>query len=180
MGLMEGIAIGVVGSLIAAEIYCLLPRISRWVVTKATRKLPADLRDRYSEEWQAYLNEWDGNIGKFCSALGFVWSGQQLLAQWHAERGGLQRRYIKSAYSIAISVRHVLYLARKFPSYGSAYARFLNAYGIIHLASADERKLLVQDFFRDVAAPPGCSGAEKRVARALRIARIVRRAVRRW
>jgi hypothetical protein len=180
MGLMNGILVGVIGSLVAAEIYCLLPRISRWVATRATKKLPANLRERYSEEWQSYLNDWDGNIGKFCSALGFVWSSRQLLAQWHAQRDPRNRRLVKYAYAFAGSMYCNLFLARTIPFGASVFGYYWTAIGTIMLLPSEDREQVVEYLLQGVAAPFGSSIMEKSSAARLRVARIVRRAVRAW
>lgn len=63
--LVFAIAVG----LATAEILAYAPRISRWLVNRAVRKLPEADRDRYREEWLAHADELPGHLTKLLHAL---------------------------------------------------------------------------------------------------------------
>ena len=64
MDLLKSILIGILISLIAAEIVGEATRISRWLIRVAASKLPEHARSRYHEEWLAHLDEVPGLFGK--------------------------------------------------------------------------------------------------------------------
>lgn len=66
------ILLGAVGSLIAAELYEIAPRLARWLVLRAASRLRPGERDRWYEEWLADLDEWPGNITKLARSVGHV------------------------------------------------------------------------------------------------------------
>ena len=72
MGMIEGIFIGVIVTLIAAECQDWLPRITAFVIRTAARSLPADSRDRYYEEWLAEAAYVPGKISRLIWALGLI------------------------------------------------------------------------------------------------------------
>lgn len=61
--------VGIVGSLIAAEIVAYSPRISRWLIARAVSKLSEADKARYSEEWLAHANEMPGSMARLKHAL---------------------------------------------------------------------------------------------------------------
>ena len=69
MGTLVTIVLGVVGGLLAAEIYDRLSNTSAWLVRFHSSRLPADLQDRLQEEWLAVLDETTGNLSKFIFAV---------------------------------------------------------------------------------------------------------------
>ncbi len=64
------ILLGVIGSLLAAEIWANAPRLGRWFIKRAIHLLPASKRDHYHEEWLSHLEEFPGAIAKLRHALG--------------------------------------------------------------------------------------------------------------
>jgi hypothetical protein len=62
------------GKLCADEIKAWLPWITEKVTRAAITKLPANKRERYSEEWASYLNEVPGELTKIWVACGFFWA----------------------------------------------------------------------------------------------------------
>jgi hypothetical protein len=53
MEYLIGIALGLIGSLIAAEICANGPALSEWLISKAVACLPEYERAQFSEEWLA-------------------------------------------------------------------------------------------------------------------------------
>ena len=47
-----------------------LPWITQRLVERAVSRLPEEERDRYEEEWWAFVNEWPGNLAKVYAAWG--------------------------------------------------------------------------------------------------------------
>jgi hypothetical protein len=70
MDIVISIVLGVVASLIAAELYAHAPKLASWLIDRAARKLPNELRERYREEWQAHANDLTGHIAKLLHAIG--------------------------------------------------------------------------------------------------------------
>jgi hypothetical protein len=70
------IAIGAIGSLIAAEAYMWVPALSVGIVRLAASRLPR-MSDRMLEEWLADLQEIPGHFGKvaFAFSLAVRWRG---------------------------------------------------------------------------------------------------------
>lgn len=58
------VLLGFVGKLACDEIRAWLPRLADWLKTKAVRKLPQELQERYEEEWQSGLEEIPGSVSK--------------------------------------------------------------------------------------------------------------------
>jgi hypothetical protein len=51
------VATGVIGSLVAAEVFLASPSIARLLVRKSAERLPPDFRERYEAEWLQMLEE---------------------------------------------------------------------------------------------------------------------------
>ena len=49
-----------------------MPWLVRWLTQRAVRKLPADERERYAEEWPGRVDEIPGDVGKLVFALGLA------------------------------------------------------------------------------------------------------------
>jgi len=62
----------VLGGLAKSEIEGWLPRWAEILRQIAVKQTPDPYRDRFSEEWAAYLNDMPGPISKFLAGLGFV------------------------------------------------------------------------------------------------------------
>jgi predicted alpha/beta hydrolase family esterase len=65
-----GLFFGIVGSLVAAELYCWAPHIARKFIERAVLRLPESEQDRLREEWFAHLDECPGSLAKLCHSLG--------------------------------------------------------------------------------------------------------------
>jgi hypothetical protein len=61
--------VGLLGSLLAAEIIANGPRVARWFICRAARRLPDNARDRYREEWKAHSDELPGAIEKISHGM---------------------------------------------------------------------------------------------------------------
>lgn len=57
------------------------PRIARSIAKYAASRLEASDRERYDEEWQAYLHDVPGEIGKIVVAIGFLLATRQMRNQ---------------------------------------------------------------------------------------------------
>jgi hypothetical protein len=64
------VLLGVIGSLIAAEIYSRANQLSRWLITHASAQLPERTRDRFHEEWIAHLDECERGVSQIFHAIG--------------------------------------------------------------------------------------------------------------
>ncbi|WP_315836790.1 sugar transferase [Bradyrhizobium prioriisuperbiae] len=83
MDLIALIAVAVLGilgatlsKLLSDEFKAWAPSITSGVIKIAVRQLPADKRERFTEEWSSHVNDIPGDISKLVVALGFV------LASW--------------------------------------------------------------------------------------------------
>ncbi len=65
-----GLFFGILGSLVAAELYCWAPHIARKSIERAVLRLPESERDRFREEWLAHLDECPGSLAKLWHSLG--------------------------------------------------------------------------------------------------------------
>lgn len=177
MGALRDLLIGTAGSLMAAELYCSLPRISAWLTKYAAARLPARMRERYSEEWLAHLRDCAGHIRQFTAALGFVWSSKKFMDHWHAERDPTSRRDMWMAYPTWVSWRFLLWLGRAHPilelyvQFSSFVTFFVLGYGLRIARDA------VTEIAEAIYMPHGNSPVERRTAKRLRISKIVRRIV---
>ena len=61
--------LGIVGSIIAAEIYLWFPHFAKRIITYHAARLPSELSDRMLEEWSANLEDIPTNFGKLIFAL---------------------------------------------------------------------------------------------------------------
>jgi DNA-binding CsgD family transcriptional regulator len=65
-----GLFFGIVGSLVAAELYCWAPHIARKFIEQAVQRLPESEKERFQEEWLAHLDECPGSLAKLWHSLG--------------------------------------------------------------------------------------------------------------
>lgn len=74
MGLTFGMAllVAIFAAVIRAEYEAWTPWLAKKLRKLAVASLPSALRERFDEEWAAYLEETPGYIGKMVAALGFV------------------------------------------------------------------------------------------------------------
>jgi hypothetical protein len=70
MEYVTGLFFGIVGSLVAAELYCWAPHIARKFIERAVQRLPESEQDRLREEWFAHLDECPGSLAKLWHSLG--------------------------------------------------------------------------------------------------------------
>jgi hypothetical protein len=64
--------------ILADEFKAWRPWLTARVITLATRRLPADQRDRYEEEWWSYVEDTPGEVGRVLAALGLLWAAVQI------------------------------------------------------------------------------------------------------
>ena len=62
--------VGIVGSLVAAELYARLPQVARLLIDYAIQKIPNGHRMRFKEEWLSHLEECQGNLEKLQHGYG--------------------------------------------------------------------------------------------------------------
>jgi hypothetical protein len=74
------VAGGLVSSILASQIYDGCPRAAKSIVRFAVSRLPSEKRERYSEEWDAHLNECEGKLAPLLAAAGCV------IATWQMSR----------------------------------------------------------------------------------------------
>lgn len=53
------------------ELSAWMPKIILFFLNKIVRRLPSNIRERYSEEWRAHLLEYPGNLSKLYQLSGF-------------------------------------------------------------------------------------------------------------
>lgn len=68
MEILIALAVGIVGSLVAAEIYAHANGIGHWLIAMAVRQLPEAARAEYSEAWLSHLDELPGCVRKIWHA----------------------------------------------------------------------------------------------------------------
>lgn len=71
MELLIAIFVGILCSLIAAELYDEAEPLSRWLIRHSAARLTKQ-KTRFEEEWLAHLNDCPGNLSKLCHGLGCV------------------------------------------------------------------------------------------------------------
>lgn len=67
---MMTLLVGVLGSIMAAEIYMWLPALANWLVRYRAAKLERSLSERMVEEWTGELAFIAGHVGKIIFAVG--------------------------------------------------------------------------------------------------------------
>jgi lipopolysaccharide/colanic/teichoic acid biosynthesis glycosyltransferase len=72
MEAVVAIFLGVIGSILAAELYVWLPVLAEKLLRYHASKLPPELSARFLEEWQAALIDMPGYITKFIVALDLI------------------------------------------------------------------------------------------------------------
>ena len=65
-----GILLVLAGRLLSSELDAWTPRIVDWLITRAVKRLPAELQHRMAEEWRTFINDTPGKIGKLLRAIG--------------------------------------------------------------------------------------------------------------
>jgi hypothetical protein len=64
--------IAFIASLLRAEFYAWMPRLSEWLIEREISRLVPELQDRYREEWKASLYDIPNSVTKVVHALSFV------------------------------------------------------------------------------------------------------------
>lgn len=70
--------VGIIGNLIASELFGWSPRIAEWLVHRAARRLAPGMQERMIEEWQAHLQAIPGGLSRIVAALGFLVATRQI------------------------------------------------------------------------------------------------------
>ena len=71
MGVKE-IVLGILLGVLATELVSWSPIWAAWLVVAAVRRLPPEMRERMSEEWQGHVDRTPGALGKLYVAQGFM------------------------------------------------------------------------------------------------------------
>ncbi|MCJ2092100.1 sugar transferase [Methylobacterium sp. J-072] len=71
MAVVVSLVISVAGRVLADEFKAFRPMIVDRLVARAVRKMPAELQERYAEEWRSHLEEIPGDIAKVWTAFGY-------------------------------------------------------------------------------------------------------------
>lgn len=93
LGLVVAILTTVLARLITDDIKEWLPRIKERLIERAVRKLPGDQRERYAEEWSAFINETPGDLSKVINAFGLGFAADSI-ADVAGRTQGVARRAI--------------------------------------------------------------------------------------
>jgi hypothetical protein len=87
---LAAIVLAALGAMAGAQANASAPAVARWIVRRAVLRLPPELRERYTEQWLADLQDIPGPLAKLWTAVGFVVStgalgrehaGKQLVAE---------------------------------------------------------------------------------------------------
>jgi hypothetical protein len=78
LGLMAAVLTAVIARLITDDIKEWLPRIKVRLIERAVRKLPVHQRERYAEEWSAFINETPGDLSKVIRAFGLGFAADSI------------------------------------------------------------------------------------------------------
>jgi hypothetical protein len=70
MDLLTTIVLGIVGSLIAAELTARSGSLAEWLIRLAVKRLPESEQSRFHEEWQAHLAQCSSNLTKIWHSVG--------------------------------------------------------------------------------------------------------------
>lgn len=74
------VASGVGINMLSSDLYDRFPSLARWIISRAARRLPLAIRERYSEEWLAHAEQCEGHLEQVCHALQ-CWIGAGALAR---------------------------------------------------------------------------------------------------
>src|SRR5579871_4106496 len=79
MGLVSSVLLGAIAicgavcvKVLADEFKAWAPAIVVKIIATAVRTLPAELRERFSEEWPSHVEQVPGDLGKITVACGFI------------------------------------------------------------------------------------------------------------
>jgi len=109
MGMMASLVLGALAVLgavcvkvFADEFKAWVPTLVAGIVAAAVRTLPAELRERFSEEWLSHIKQVPGDLGKITVASGF------LIAAFNMANGPLSLR--KRVLDIALASIGLIFL----------------------------------------------------------------------
>lgn len=105
MGVIVGMAIlSILGAtssqLLGEEIKAWAPWLAKRLTDMALRRLPANLRIRFHEEWESHIAEVPGSFGKILVAIGFGF------AAWRV-RSEFLRRHVRNSHQKADNSRKI-------------------------------------------------------------------------
>lgn len=119
MANLTEVVVGVLGSLLAAEVVAYAPGITRWLVSRAVRKLPEKDQARFSEEWLAHADYLPGSISKLRHGLGCYLRAARSINRLRKFRStAFERRAIAAILTVYVWTRFV-------PMHAQAIARLV-------------------------------------------------------
>jgi hypothetical protein len=85
MDFLSRVLAAMLGRVLADDLRAWFPSLTEFLIDLAVRRLRKHLRERYAEEWRAYLTEIPGETSKLFCAAGF------LLAGWRVKEARLEQ-----------------------------------------------------------------------------------------
>jgi hypothetical protein len=116
--LIAGLLITAVSRLLAEEIGAWAPWVTRRIITLAVAWLPESRRARFDEEWQSYVDEVPGVLGKLIAALGFLLAALKVALT--IPRGAAAQRCLREVALLRDSHAKVSAVVRAIQDAGSA------------------------------------------------------------
>ena len=168
--------IGILTSLVAAEVYHSLPAIARWIIKKSAARLPQHLSERYHEEWLAHVNECNGNIRKILVACGCLRASSTFLAEWRTGLDGFQ------AHLVIFGIRYIWLFGAIITIYTPLYRLkpiglpLVWIYTVVAECTGARFAMKLAELHEDtIYSPVGTSLPERAVRYLLRVTAIARR-----
>ncbi len=87
---------GIVGNMIASELYDRAPMLARWIVNRAVRHVPQEHQERYEEEWLSHLDDCEGKISQVFHACGCMRASYRLKNVGSSKQHYVNRSRIKN------------------------------------------------------------------------------------
>jgi lipopolysaccharide/colanic/teichoic acid biosynthesis glycosyltransferase len=78
--LVSVILVATFSKLVADDVKAWQPRITRHLIKLAVRQLPEDQRERYMEEWTAFIDDTPGDLSKMLRATSLIWAARSMAA----------------------------------------------------------------------------------------------------
>jgi len=101
-----GFIIAVIGGLalniLASDLYDRCPRLARWLMERAVARLPADMRDRYREEWEAHLLDCPTKLDQVRHALGVWWGAGRITQMRPREKMRVRISYLIAGSTLTL------------------------------------------------------------------------------
>jgi lipopolysaccharide/colanic/teichoic acid biosynthesis glycosyltransferase len=160
---------------LADEFKAWSPWIVRKIIRCAVRQLPEDQRERFSEEWQAHVNDIPGDAGKLIVALGFLAASREISSGSARDRRfALNKRAFDIIFSviglaIVMPLMILIGVAIKLDSSGPIFVR--------HTRAGYNNKSIRMLRFRSTASGDGDASTQALYGgpRVTRVGRILRR-----